>query len=149
MELNLFFLAPLLQCTSIDCSQELKKKKFILINFSLLFRLKNIFSFFLFHCFSLWLLFFLPFSFSFFFSLPHLLSASLTILGSSSSSNPPSLIFIAFPSSNPLSSIFIALSFIVVPSLGFMIAVWLDFMVAVGSCSWLAVVVDRFVVFLL
>ena len=76
-----------------------KKKKNILINFSHLFHLKYIFSFFLFNCFSLRLLFFLPFSFSFFFSLPHLLFASPTILGSSSSPSPSSPIFFANPSS--------------------------------------------------
>ena len=67
VELNLFFLAPLLQCISIDrCALFMRAKKYILflLNFSLLFHLKNIFSFF----FSLRLLFFLPFSFSFFFS---------------------------------------------------------------------------------
>ena len=34
-------------------------------------------------------------------------------------------------------------------SLDFVVANWLDFMVVVGGCSWLAVVVDLFVVFLL
>ena len=51
MELNLFFSAPSLQCTSIDiCALFIRAKNNnnILLNFSLLFHLKNIFSFFLF-----------------------------------------------------------------------------------------------------
>ena len=49
MELNLFFLTPLLQCTSIDrCTLFMRVKKKKLLNFSLFFHLKNIFSYFLF-----------------------------------------------------------------------------------------------------
>ena len=74
MELNLYFLAPLLQCTSIDrCAlfMRAKKNNNILLNFSLPFHLKNIFSFFLFLSLaSLLSSFFLLI----FFSLPHLYS---------------------------------------------------------------------------
>ena len=81
------FLALLLQCTSIDrCAlfMRAKKNNIILLNFYLLFHLKNIFSFFLFLSpASLLSSFFLLI----FFSLPHLLFASLICSGSSSSSS--------------------------------------------------------------
>ena len=163
-----------------------ESKNNILLNFSLLFHLKNIFSFFLFlslaslfsSFFLLKIFFFSPSSTLCFANLlwvhlyrrssssspSHTTDPSRPILhcrsSSSSSSHAtdlshPVLHLIANPSS------IADLSFIVDPSstgtafielksvADFVVAVWLDFMVVVGGCSWLAMVVDRFVVFLL
>ena len=68
-----------------------KKKKIILLNFSLLFHLKNIFSFFSFSLFGFSSFFLFP---SHFFSLPHLLFASLICYG---------FIFITVPHRRPIS----------------------------------------------
>ena len=80
-----------------------KKNNIILLNFYLLFHLKNIFSFFLFLSpASLLSSFFLLI----FFSLPHLHSASLICSGSSSSCSSSiysGFIFIAIPCHRPIS----------------------------------------------
>ena len=180
--IQLFFLASLLQCTSINrCALQLRAKKyFFLIKFlsPLLFK-----KYFLFLSFSL-----SGFSFFFLFPSHFFFSPSFTLcfadlfwihLHRRSSSSSPSHVTVPRrrpispnPPSHCRSKLHCRPKFhrrsklhqhrlhrtqerhrfcgwISWLWLDFVVAVWLDFMVAVDGCSWLAMVVDWFVVFLL